>query len=303
MGFRSNQKTWVKAMKILITGASGFLGEKLFSIFSSEYEVVGTYLKGEKTSLYKLDLTDKKAVDNLVEKIRPDIVINTAGITDVDYCEENPENAKKISSACIKNLVETCLKYRCKLVHISTDYVFDGEKGDYKEDDKPNPINVYGKMKLEEENVIISSKIEHIISRVAVLYGYNSNSDKQTFTNWVIKKLKSNEEIKIINDQYTTPTLIDDIAESLKNLIELKRTGIYHIVGSECINRYDFAIKIAEIFNLKNLIKPITSKDIKWRAKRPMNSCLNTDKLKKLGIKMSNINEGLIKMKNQMGIL
>jgi dTDP-4-dehydrorhamnose reductase len=291
-------------MKILITGASGFLGEKLFSVFSSDYEVYGTYLKGEESSLYKLDLTDKEALDSLVGKIKPSIVINAAGITDVDYCESNPEQAKKISVDCIKNLVETCLKHKCRLVHISTDYVFDGKKGNYKEEDKINPINVYGVIKLEEEKTILSSKLEYIISRTAVLYGYNSNEDKRTYVNWVISKLKNNEEIKIINDQYTTPTLIDDIADALKKLIELKKTGIYHVTGSECINRYDFAVKVADIFNLKReLIVPITSKDIKWKAQRPMNSCLNTDKLKNLDIKMSNINEGLSKMKKQMEFL
>lgn len=287
-------------MKILITGAGGFLGQKLFSTLSKEYDVYGADRKGREP-FYKVDLTEKETLDKIIKELRPDVIINSAGITDVDYCEENPEEVKKISQRCIKNLIETGLKNKCKFVHISTDYVFDGKKGDYEEDDRTNPINVYGKIKLEEEKAITSSKSDYIISRVAVLYGYNSPEDKQTFVNWVINKLKNGQEIKVINDQFTTPTLIDDIAGAIKNLIRLDKTGTYHVAGSECISRYDFAIKIADTFNLKKgLIRSITSEEIKWKAKRPMKSCLNTDKLKKLNIKMSNINEGLNKMKKQM---
>jgi dTDP-4-dehydrorhamnose reductase len=287
-------------MKILITGAGGFLGQKLFSIISKDYEVYGTDRRGREP-FHKVDLTDKENLAKIVSELRPDVIINSAGITDVDYCEENPEEVRKISQRCIKNLIETCLKNKCKLVHISTDYVFDGKKGDYGEDNKTNPINVYGKIKLEEEKAITSSTLDYIISRVAVLYGYNSPEDKQTFANWVINKLKSRQDIKIINDHFSTPTLIDDIVEAIKNLIRLDKTGIYHVAGSERINRYEFAIKIANIFNLKkSLIRPVTSEEIKWKANRPKDSSLNTDKLKKLNIKMSNIREGLNKMKKQM---
>jgi dTDP-4-dehydrorhamnose reductase len=288
-------------MKILVIGAAGFVGEKLYNILSKDFEVIGTYYAEKKYNFKYLDMSNRESVIKLISKTKPHVVIHTAGITNVDFFEENPNEIKRVNIQGIKNIIEGCLKTNSKLICISSDYVFDGEKGNYIEEDKPNPISAYGKAKLEEEELVKNSGLNYLILRIAVPYGYNSLSDKQTFEKWVINNLKNNKEIKVIDDQYNTPTLIDDIANAAKRLIELNRTGIYHVTGSERISRYDFALKVAEIFNLdKKLIKKVKTKDLNWKAKRPKDSSLNIDKLKKLGIKMSNINEGLSKMKKQM---
>jgi dTDP-4-dehydrorhamnose reductase len=291
-------------MKILIIGASGFVGEKLYTVLSRKFEVIGTYSTKKKNNFEQLDMSDRQSVIELISKIKPNVVIHTAGITNVDFFEDNPEEIQRVNKKGTKNMIDACLKTNSRLIYISTDYVFDGEKGDYTEEDKPNPINAYGKAKLEEEELVKKSELKILILRIAVPYGYNSSYDKQTFEKWIINNLKNNKEIRVIDDQFNTPTLIDDIANAVKKLIELNKIGIYHVTGPETISRYDFAFKVAEIFELsKDLIKRAKTKDLNWKAKRPKNSSLNINKLRKEGINMSNINEGLNKMKKQMGIL
>jgi len=288
-------------MKILIIGASGFVGEKLYNSLSKGFEVIGTYSTKKKDNFEQLDMSNRNSVIESITKIKPDVVIHTAGITNVDFFEENFKEVQRVNIQGTKNIIEGCLKTNSKLIYISSDYVFDGEKGNYTEEDEPNPINAYGKAKLEEEELVKNSGLKYLILRIAVPYGYNSSDDKQTFEKWIINNLRNNKEIKVIDNQFNTPTLIDDIANAVKKLIELKKVGIYHVTGSERISRYDFAIKIASIFRLnKALIKRIKTKDLNWKATRPIDSSLNTDKLKKLDIKMSNINEGLSIMKKQM---
>jgi len=291
-------------MRVLIIGASGFVGEKVYNILSKTFEVIGTYSTKKKYDFEQLDISDKDSVLKIIRRIRPDVVIHTAGITNVDFFEENPEEICRVNVQGTKNIIDGCLEIDSKLVYISTDYVFDGEIGDYKEEYKPSPISAYGNAKLEEEELVKKSNLKYLILRISVPYGVNSRDNKQTFEKWVINNLRSNKEIKVIDDQFNTPTLIDDIANAIKKLIELKRTGVYHVTGSERISRYDFAVKIAEVFNLnKNLIKRVKTKDLSWKAKRPKDSSLNISKLKNENIYMSNINEGLNKMKKQLGVL
>jgi len=290
-------------MKILIIGASGFVGEKIYNVLSSDFEVIGTYSTKKKHNFEHLDMSNRESVIKLISKIKPNVVIHTAGITNVDFFEENPEEIQRVNIQGAKNIIHACLKINSKLIDISTDYVFDGEKGNYTEEDRPNPISVYGKAKLEEEDLVKNSGLNYLILRISVPYGYNASYDKQTFEKWIINNLKNNKEIKVIDDQFNTPTLIDDIANAVKKLIELNRTGIYHVTGSEKISRYDFALKVTEIFGLnEDLIKKLKTKDLNWKAKRPKDSSLNINKLRKEGINMSNINEGLNKMKKQMGV-
>ena len=288
-----------KDMRVLVIGAGGFLGQKIYKTFSESFETYGA-TNLETDNLY-LDITNIDSIKNVLEKVKPNIVINCAGLTDVDYLEGHPDVAEKVNVGGIKNISDVCSKAKMKLIGISTDYVFDGKKGDYTEDDKPNPINVHGNAKFNEEKTIKGSMKDYIIARVSVLYGYNSPNDKQTFVNWVIKKLETGEKIRVIDDQLNTPTLIDDIASALIHLIKAEKNGIYHITGSEKISRYDFALKVAETFKLnKDLIEPIKTSDLKWKAKRPMDSSLSINKLMKEGVRMSGINEGLRRMKAQM---
>ncbi len=278
--------------KIQIIGATGFLGSKIYQDFSQNYKVTGTYFKNKNPYMRPYDLT--KFDLTLFKEIKPNIVIHTAAMTDVDECETNPQKAYQINVEGTKNVIEGCRINNSKLIYISTDFVFDGKAGDYKETDLPNPLNFYAKTKLKAEQIVKDSGLNYIIARVAVLYGQN---DSQKFVNWCINKLRNQKQVFLINDHIRTPTLIDDISSALEELIERKFQGIIHITGPEKLSAYQMGIKIAETFGLnKKYIKSITSDKFKQKAERPKDSSLNIEKLQHEGIKMSKFIEGLKKI-------
>jgi dTDP-4-dehydrorhamnose reductase len=227
-------------------------------------------------------------------------VIHTASETNVDRCEKEKEHAWKTNVEGTRNIALACQEVNAKLAYISTDYVFDGEKGNYSEDEETNPINYYGLTKLESEKQVAQHCQDYIVLRTSVLYGWHPW--KQNFVTWTIDQLRKGKEIAVVDDQLSSPTLADNLAEmsleaSLKNL-----TGVYHASGSERINRYDVARKIADIFDLdSNLIKPIRmSQLINWVARRPRDSSLNTGKIRsRLSAKPLNVTEGLQRMKEE----
>lgn len=282
----------VEKTKILIIGASGLLGSAFLKKFSEKYETYGTYCNNKFDKGLYYDFTKNDL--SIFKKIKPNIVIHSGGITDVDLCEIKKELAYSVNVEGTKNIIEGCRLNDSKLIYISTDFVFDGEKGNYKEDDIPNPINHYAKTKLESENLIKNSGLKYLIIRVSFLY---DTKDNKKFIHFVINKLKNNEEVNAIVDHIRTPTLVEDIAYTLEALIRKNRTGIYHVSGSEVLSNYETALKIADVFNFnKKLVKPIYAKDFKQTALRPRNTSLNTEKLKKENIVMSNLTEGLKKI-------
>ena len=284
--------------RLLIVG-SGLLGENLAKIAANEFTTFTTYndhpLDIEGCKSYYLNIINRGDVTTLVQKLKPDYIVHTAALTNVDACETHKEDAFKINVNGTKHIAEASKEINAKLVYVSTDYVFDGEKGMYKEDDPTNPIDYYGETKLEGENIVKDLR-EYIIDRPSVLYGWNSV--RLNFVTWVIAELRKGNEINIVKDQFNTPTLADNLAELISELIERGESGLFHVCGSERINRYDFAIKIAAIFDLnKELIKPIASDQLNWIAKRPMDSSLDTSKISRIQ-KPLNIEEGLKRMKD-----
>jgi len=277
---------------ILVIG-TGLLGEKVAEFFHSKgIDVVSTYNANKiKTDwrLVHLDITKKSEVKEVLDD-GYDVVVLTSAYTDVDGCERNRDLAYKINAEGVRNIVDN-LKNE-NLVYVSTDYVFDGEKGNYKEEDATNPINYYGKTKLIGEKIVKDYK-DHLIARTSVIYGDN----KLSFVLWVINALKSSKDIYLLEDSYASPTFNINFAEALYELIKNNEQGIYHVTGSERINRYDFGLKIAEVFNLnKDSIHPTTMDKLNLLAKRPRNSSLNVEKIENY-IKMNNVYEGLNRMK------
>ena len=287
--------------KFIITGSAGLLGSKVMKFAKRDYEVIPLHnTKTLHPNSLKLDITDRKQVYNLLTKLKPDIAIHAASETNVDKCETEKEHAWKTNVEGTRNIALACSKANAKLVYISTDYVFDGEKGLYIEEDKPNPINYYGVTKLEGENQVIQHCKNYAILRTSVLYGWHPW--KQNFATWIISMLKQNKEITIVKDHYNTPTLADNLAEITIEAVQEDLQGLYHVSGSERISRYEFAQQIAKTFNLDpNLIKPIKMRQLAaWIAKRPKDSSLNTDKIQKqLKTKPLNITEGLNRMKKE----
>jgi dTDP-4-dehydrorhamnose reductase len=288
-------------MGLLVTGASGLLGNKIVELTKNDYTVIPLHnTKPLHLNSLKLDITNAIEVLNLLQKLKPDVVIHTASETNVDRCEIEREHAWKTNAEGTRNIALTCSKVGAKLVYISTDYVFDGEKGNYEEQDKPNPVNYYGLTKFEGENQVTHFCKNHVILRTSVLYGWHPW--KQNFATWVINSLKQNKELTVVEDHYNTPTLADNLAEMALEAVQKDLQGLYHASGSERISRYEFAKQIAKEFNLnQSLIKPIKMSQLTaWIAKRPRDSSLNTDKIQKqLKTKPLNITEGLNRMKKE----
>jgi dTDP-4-dehydrorhamnose reductase len=289
--------------KILVTGAAGLLGNKIVKLHSEDYTIIGAYNKNKpdfKNSV-QLDILKKRQF-SIIEKIKPDIIIHTAGITNVDYCEDHREDAWKINVEGTKNIIDISKKIGSKIIFISTDYIFDGKNGPYQEEDEPNPINWYGKTKLEAEKLVESSNLEYIITRTTVLYGLDKY--KLNFVTWIINELKNGRKIRVVTDQYGTPTLADNMAEILLQLILKDKQGIYNVVGSDLINRYQFALEIEKFFNLtEGLIIPIKTDELNQKAPRPKKGGLKVNKIKsELNINPLGIKDGLLIIKKQMTI-
>ena len=285
---------------VLITGANGLLGQKLCRDFSSSHKIVATDLHPESRvslpnlSYQSLDLTDGKALELYVRSYDPALIINAASYTDVDGCEIHQKEAWAVNVGAVKNLVKACQAADIRLVHLSTDYVFDGENGPYSEDDPPNPVNFYGKTKLESENVIKQSHIDSLIVRTNVLYGFGERV-KKNFLLWLLEKLSVGEKIKIVADQFNNPTLADNLSECILEMVETDISGIFHVGGAEYLSRYDFALKAAQNFGFENAdISPIKTEMLKQNAKRPLRGGLRVEKAQGLlKTKLLNVQQGL----------
>ena len=292
-------------MKVLVTGASGLLGIKVVKELQRKgYEVIPTHRsKPLHPNSIKLDITEKEAVNNLITKTKPNIVIHAAAETNVDLCEKQPKHAHQVNVQGTRNIAKASQKTQAKLIYISTDYVFDGEKGNYTEEDRTNPINTYGLTKLKGEQETTKHCRNYLILRSSVNFGWHPY--KQNFAIWIINSLRQSKRINVVTDHYNTPTLTDNLAQVIGEAIEKDLKGLYHASGAERISRYRFAEKIAEKFSLpRKLIKPTKMKNVEtsgtWLAKRPRNSSLSTFKIQnETNTKLLNINEALEVMKKE----
>ncbi len=252
---------------------------------------------------YKLcDLTKRDNVKDIILDFYPDYIINAAAFTNVDLSETERETAWKVNVKGVEYLAESCRTIDAHLIHFSSDYIFDGTKGPYDEKATPKPLGYYGRTKLASENVLKVSGTYYTILRTNVLYGIADS--RPDYVRWVVNSLKQGKNINIVTDQINNPTYIDDLVQAISKVIEFKKYGIYNIGGRDLISRYDFAIKIAEYFNLnKSLITPITTEMLNQLAKRPLRSGLVTIKAEsEFGYKPHSINETLSIMKKEISL-
>ena len=291
-------------LRLLITGASGLYGSKLAKIANKNHIVFSGYSQNQTYSgiPIQFDVSNKNSVKRAFKKAKPEVVVHAAALTEVDKCETNRELAWRINVEGTRNISEEVQRDGAFLVFVSTDYIFNGETGRYKETDDPDPINFYGFTKLKSEELIKEAVKEYCIVRASVIYGSTPAAGKINFALWLINKLKSNEQAKIITDQWNSPTLNTNMAEMTLEIIERKFTGIYHISGETRISRYDFAMQMAKKLNLDSkLIKPIQSAELTWAARRPKDSSLDTLKAQKTLKKQPlQINQALEIMKNEL---
>ena len=286
--------------KILITGAFGQLGTSLCKVLSNESILAAgrVIISTKKYKCIELDITNQRKVAEIIRNYKPDIIIHLAAMTDVDRCEKTPEIAFDVNVKATENLLTS---FKGKFIYISTDYVFDGEKGPYFEDDKVNPMSVYGKTKLYGENLVQQSDIDWVILRSNIIFSY-SDRTKASFVNWVVDSLKKRQMITVVNDQWNNPTWTNDLAKVISKIIEKDINGLYHYGGRDYLNRLEFAKMIASTFGLDgSLIKPITTSELNWLAQRPLKSGLYTNKIElDLGIEALPIQKALDEMVSQL---
>lgn len=266
--------------RILIIGSNGMLGQSLTTHFMFKKDVELMCASFEDESLYeqvtysKIDISSSKDVKKLIKDFCPDVIVNAAAYTNVDGCETEKELSWAINVTGIENIVKYGRTSDAHLIHISSDYIFDGEKGPYTEDELPHPISQYGKEKLAAENAIKAGRIKYTIIRTNVLYGA-TQFGRPDFVKWVFDSLTKKKNIKIVKDQINNPTYIDDLSSAISKIIEFNKEGIYNIGGSEILSRLEFTYKIADFFELdKSLISPIVTSELQQPAPRPLNSGL-----------------------------
>jgi len=280
----------------VVTGSSGLLGSRLVSVLKADYEVVGidTYVpEGQKNLV--VDITQKERILESMVNMAPSVVVHTAAETNVDRCETERHLARKINVEGTANIVEACVRVGAKLILLSTDYVFDGDRGNYAETDEPNPISFYGLTKLEAERMAASTS-NSLIIRTSVLYGWHPT--KLNFATWILKGLREHQILKVASDHINSPTFADNLADAIHKAIERNNQGTLHIAGSERISRFDFARRMVRQFDLdESLLKPVQMKDLNWIARRPRDSSLNVGKAQKeLGIELFGVDRGLEEM-------
>lgn len=270
----------------MLTGTTGFVG----SFFKKRLKDQNAVFTSRSTAdtIYSLDLTNFGDLELFFSKYQPTILIHIAGNKDVNFCEKFPDEARKINVTATSYLVNLCKQYQTKFVYISTDYVFDGHRGNYKESDATFPSSEYGKMKLESEKIIQTSGIEHIIIRSGALYGKNGK-----FYQWAVNSLKEGVEIEALTDSFFTPTLLDDLYEITLKLLSLNFNGIIHIVGKDKVSRYQMIEKIAKSLGISlPKLKPVSIAQSGLSFLPDLSLC--PDKLnKELNIYTHSLEEGL----------
>ncbi len=276
--------------KVVITGSNGLLGQSLLNLLLQEkdkYQVFG-FSRGENRSgradfsYISIDITDEIILKKNINQIQPNFIINTAAMTQVDACENNKEACDLLNITVVKWLSELSRELNIHVIHISTDFIFDGIKGNYKETDEPNPISYYGLSKLMSEEVLISSKIEFTILRTILVYGKVLDMSRSNIVLWVNEMLTKGKEITIVDDQFRAPTYVEDLALACKISMDKKAKGIYHISSNELLSVFEITQQIAEVFELdKTLIKPISTSALNQTAPRPVKTGFNLSKTNK----------------------
>ena len=296
-------------MRILVTGSNGLLGQKLTMLLDhqSDIHTVATARKPVSYSLIKaefriLDVTNQKETEKVILEAKPDVVIHTAAMTQVDQCETEREACWKANVTGVENLVNACEKVNTFLVHVSTDFIFDGTHGPLDESAVPKPVNYYGESKLAGERAVMNSKLDWAILRTVLVYGVTEDMSRSNIVLWVKKSLEEGKTINVVNDQWRTPTLAEDLAMGCYLAATKKAKGIFHISGERMMTPYDIAIETADFFGLdKTLVKQTDSSKFKQPAARPLKTGFIIDKAKRvLGYQPHSFREGLSIIGNQL---
>jgi len=266
-------------LKVLVTGSAGLVGRQVVKDLSNSHQVFSCYneSKPEYGDSVKMDLKNHEMISSVLTEKKPEIVIHLGAMTGVDLCEKERTSASEINTKATEIIAKECSKLNSFLVYVSTDYVFDGNLGMYKEDDVTNPLGFYGKSKLEGEKVVQNFSTNWCIARTSTPFGLHPT--KKSFPMWVIENLQKQKQIDILIDQFTSPTYIPNLSRMLIEISERRITGVIHAAGASKISRYQMASMVSDKLNLDGtLLKQISMNKMKWVAQRPKDSSLDVSR-------------------------
>ena len=292
-------------MRILVTGSNGFVGSHVVKQLLDEgYEVLASSRSPDLSAFgiygnyqfHQMDITDPAAIHDIFEQWKPEAIIHCAAISKPDECETNQAKAYLINVESTVQLLLYAADQQCFFVHLSTDFIFNGSAGMYQEDAIPDPINYYGKTKVAAEEVVKEYTQDWAIVRTVLVYG-KPLFGRDSFINMIAKKLQRNEPFKVVNDQYRTPTYVQDLARGIAVIIRRRATGIFNICGKNLLTPYQMAIKTAEVLGItQHQLQPVTFSEFKEVAVRTLKTGLTIEKARKeLGFEPISFEEGLLK--------
>ncbi len=294
-------------MKILITGANGLLGQHLVKLLldATTHDVIATskreprlIIQNSRVHYHSLDITDGMAVNVLLEKLQPDTIVHCAALTQIDECEQEPIKAWEINVTATRFLTDAAKKINAFFIFISTDFVFDGIGGPYKEEDIVNPVSYYGSTKVAAEKAVAESGLPYAIVRTCLVYGHILFGTRGNIITWVKEGLEQDKKIKVVSDQWRTPTYVEDLAKGILLIAEQKAQGLFHISGTDFLSPYEMAMETATALQLNtSLIEKVDASVFTQPAKRPATTGFIVDKAKReLGFAPLTFKEGLQKM-------
>jgi dTDP-4-dehydrorhamnose reductase len=296
--------------KILITGSNGLLGQKLVHKLKNhpDFNLIATSvgvnrIKDQNGYDYEsMDIANRDEVLKVIDKYQPEVIINTAAMTNVDACEENQTKCWELNVTAVEHLIEACEMSQTHLIHLSTDFVFDGKSGPYKESDQPNPLSYYGKSKLASEELLQKSTIKWSVVRTIIVYGIVEDMSRSNIVLWAKSALEKNEKLTIVNDQFRSPTLAEDLADGCILIAKKVKEGIFHISGKDFMSIVELVRRVAKHYELDDsLIVEISSDSLNQAAKRPPKTGFILDKAQsELGYNPHTFEEGMSILDKQL---
>jgi dTDP-4-dehydrorhamnose reductase len=290
---------------LLVLGGSGFLGGKVAALASESFKVVATH-RGTKPKIPGVAFVDlsKERVEQgmaLVRKTKPSAVVDTAAMNDVDRCEGERDLAWQVNAGSTGSLARVALDIGARYLFVSTDFVFDGKKGRYREQDVPRPVNYYGETKLAGEHAVLAATADHLVARPSLIYGWDDT--RLNFATWVLSSVRGGKSIDVATDWMRSPTFADSLAAGVLQLLKVPDGGVYHLAGADAISRYDFAVRLVNAFGLDpEMVRPVRSADLHLKASRPADSSLSSAKAKRHRIAVLSADEGIAAMKEQRSL-
>ncbi len=288
-------------LKILLTGATGLFGSAFLSNTKKNNKITVTGIS-RRQSTCPVDITDGEKIIDIIKNISPYIILHTASIGNVDYCEKHKKEAWQVNVGGTRNIIKAARLSGSKLIFFSTNAVYDGEKPPFDEKAERHPIDYYGMTKEISEEDIKKSKISWVIVRLMTMYGWHDKNQRYNPVTWIIDELRKNHKMNVVDDVYNNHLYVGQAVDTVLQIIKLQKWNeIYNVAGRDCISRYQLALEVAEVFSLDNkLINPVKSSFFKTIAPRPKNTCFKTEKMEKeLKIIPLSIRDGLNLMINE----